>query len=109
MKYLSIFTKSGLTSDHRRRLERPSPKSSSASARRSVHGLDGLAQRGHVGDAFVLGDFQHQHAGAQAQAAHGVAQLGSSDQLDAMHQRIGADVHEQPARRVVSPHCSMAV
>lgn len=68
-----------------------------------VHGLDGLAQLGHVGHAFVFGDFQHQHAGAQAQAAHGVAQLGSSDQLDAMHQRIGADVHKQPARGIVPP------
>ena len=61
-----------------------------------VHGLDGLAQRNHVGHAVVLGDFQHQHPGQNAEVAQGRAQLACAAQCHTADQRIGTDVHEQP-------------
>ena len=67
-----------------------------------VHRLDGLAQLGHVGHALVLGDFQHQKAGAHAKAAHGLAQHRRAHQGHPVHQRVGADVHKQAARRLLN-------
>ncbi|MNV56909.1 hypothetical protein D3C71_1492150 [compost metagenome] len=66
-----------------------------------MHGLDGLAQLGHVGDTFVLGNLQHQHARTHPKAAYGFAQRLGAQQRNPVHQGIGADVDEQTPRRLV--------
>ena len=67
-----------------------------------VHGTQRVQQSGHVGDAFVLGDLDHQHARRHAQAAHLAAQQAFAAKGHGTHQGIGADVQEEPARAALA-------
>ena len=68
---------------------------------RGMHGLHGGADGGHVGHMVVLGDLHHQGAGLHAEDAHRVPDHAGAADPHGLHQRLGAEVDEQPARRTL--------
>ena len=67
-----------------------------------MHRAQRAQQPGHVGDAFVLGDLDDQHARRHAQAAHLAAQQAFATEGHGAHQGVGADVQEEPARAALA-------